>query len=139
MAFEGKWVILLAATSNEGGLDFQYLDTGDGQELYKKVIQTSTNWGSDENMMYVAGATRPKALKEIRQIIPSHFLLIPGVGAQGGDLKTVCKNALTNDCGLLVNSSRDIIYADGSENFAKAASLQAEKMQGQMAEVLQWI
>jgi len=139
LAFEGKWVILLAATSNEGGLDFQYLDTGDGQELYKKVIQTSTNWGSDENMMYVAGATRPKALKEIRQIIPSHFLLIPGVGAQGGDLKTVCKNALTNDCGLLVNSSRDIIYADGSENFAKAASLQAEKMQGQMAEVLQWI
>ncbi|MDE0470989.1 MAG: orotidine-5'-phosphate decarboxylase [Ekhidna sp.] len=136
--FEGKWAIILAATSNDGGKDFQDLDVG-GQELYKKVIQTSMNWGSDENIMYVVGATRSGALKEIRKIIPNYFLLIPGVGAQGGDLKAVCENGLNKECGLLVNSSRDIIYADASENFAKKAALQAEKMQRQMAELLYWI
>lgn len=138
LEFENKWVILLAATSNEGGLDFQYLDV-EGQKLYKKVIKTSSLWGSDENMMYVVGATRPEVLKEIRQIIPNHFLLIPGVGAQGGDLRAVCENGLNSECGLLINSSRGIIYADDSNDFAKAASLQARKIQQEMSETLQKI
>ncbi|MBC6400854.1 MAG: orotidine-5'-phosphate decarboxylase [Ekhidna sp.] len=138
LAFEGKWVILLAVTSNEGGMDFQYLDIS-GQKLYKKVIRTSAAWGSDENMMYVVGATHPEILKEVRKTVPDHFLLIPGIGAQGGDLKAVCESGLNKNCGLLVNSSRGIIYADGSKNFAKEASLQAEKIQKQMAETLQSI
>ena len=138
LEFEEKWVILLAATSNQGGLDFQYLNI-DGKELYKKVIEKSADWGSDQNMMYVVGATRPEALKEIRKIIPDHFLLIPGIGAQGGDLKAVCENGMNQQCGLLVNSSRGIIYTDDSKNFAKEASRQAEKIQQQMAVTLQAI
>lgn len=135
LEFEDKWVILLAATSNEGGLDFQYLNV-EGEELYKKVIQKSSTWGSADNMMYVVGATRPEALKEIRRIIPDHFLLIPGIGAQGGDLRAVCQNGLNEEVGLLVNSSRGIIYADDSKDFGKEASLQAKKVQSQMAEML---
>ena len=136
LEFENKWVILLAATSNPGGMDFQN-DEIEGEKLYQKVIRTSLDWGTEENMMYVVGATRPEALGEIRKTHPHHFLLIPGVGAQGGDLRTVCKFGLTEDCGLLVNSSRGIIYADSTDNFAKEASRQAEKLQVEMAEILQ--
>ena len=136
LEFKDKWVILLAATSNPGGLDFQHNEI-DGQKLYHKVIQKSLEWGDQENMMYVVGATRPEALKEIRSIIPNHFLLIPGVGAQGGSLKEVCKNGMSTDCGLLVNSSRGIIFADSTENFALEASRQAEVIQKEMAEILQ--
>ncbi len=135
LEFEGKWAIILAATSNSGGLDFQHLDIN-GEKLFEKVIKTSAGWGSEENIMYVVGATRPQALKEIRQLIPDHFLLIPGVGAQGGDLHAVCENGLNKDCGLLVNSSRGIIYADSSEKFAEAATEAAKSIQKEMCEVL---
>ena len=136
LSFDDKWVILLAATSNPGGLDFQH-DLVDGERLYEKVIRKSFEWGNDNNMMYVVGATRPEALKEIRKIVPDHFLLIPGVGAQGGDLKAVCENGMTADCGLLVNSSRGIIYADDSRNFATEAARQAQSIQKEMAKLLQ--
>ncbi len=136
LAFENKWVILLAATSNPGGMDFQHLDI-DGEKLYQRVIKKSLEWGTEENMMFVVGATRPEVLKEIRQTIPHHFLLIPGVGAQGGDLSQVCNNGMTDECGLLVNSSRGIIYADSSKDFGKEASYQAKKIQLTMAEMLQ--
>lgn len=136
LEFEDKWVILLAATSNPGGFDFQH-DEIDGEKLYQKVIRKSQEWGNEENMMYVVGATRPEALKEIRKSVPHHFLLIPGIGAQGGDLKAVCENGMNKDCGLLINSSRGIIYADQSASFGKEASRQAEKIQQEMAKMLQ--
>ncbi len=135
LEFENKWVILLAATSNPGGFDFQH-DEVNGEKLYQKVIRKSQEWGDQNNMMYVVGATRPEALKEIRSSIPEHFLLIPGVGAQGGDLKTVCANGMNQDCGLLVNSSRGILYTDTTKDFAKAAAHQAQKLQQEMAEIL---
>ncbi|MEO9871595.1 orotidine-5'-phosphate decarboxylase [Ekhidna sp.] len=135
LGFDNKWVIILAATSNPGGSDFQHL-TVDGDKFYEKVIKTSQEWGSEDSIMYVVGATRPEALKEIRKIIPNHFLLIPGVGAQGGDLKTVCENGLNKECGLLINSSRGIIYADGGQHFAKEAVREAEKIQAEMAKIL---
>lgn len=135
MEFEGKWVIILAATSNPGGSDFQHLEL-DGEKLYERVIDTSSKWGSEDNTMYVVGATRPEALKEIRKQVPKHFLLIPGVGAQGGDLKTVCENGLNDQCGLLVNSSRGIIYSDNSKSFAEAAGAAAHSIQQEMAEIL---
>ena len=135
LEFDGKWTIILAATSNPGGSDFQHLEIN-GEKLFEKVIKTSAMWGSIENIMYVVGATRPEALKEIRMIIPDHFLLIPGVGAQGGDLNAVCENGLNRDCGLLVNSSRGIIYSDSTEKFAEAASEAAEGIQLKMSEIL---
>ncbi|MEM0941481.1 MAG: orotidine-5'-phosphate decarboxylase [Bacteroidota bacterium] len=134
--FENKWVVLLAATSNPGGLDFQY-DEIKGEKLYEKVIRKSMDWGSKNNLMYVVGATRPGILKKIRQIVPDHFLLIPGIGAQGGDLKAVCENGLNKDAGLLVNSSRGIIYVDNSKDFSNKAAQQAEKIQLKMSEMLQ--
>lgn len=136
MEFADKWVIILAATSNPGGHDFQNLSVG-AMTLYEKVIRTSMEWGSKENTMYVVGATRPEELKEIRKIIPDHFLLIPGVGAQGGDLKQVCENGLNSDCGLLINSSRGIIYSDETERFAEAAGKEAKKIQQEMSQLLQ--
>lgn len=137
LGFDDKWVILLAATSNPGGLDFQHLQVGnDGDKLYEQVIKESSNWGSTDNLMYVVGATRPEALADIRKLVPEHFLLIPGVGAQGGDLHAVCKYGLNNQCGLLVNSSRGIIYSDSTENFGSAAGIQAKNVQLEMAEIL---
>lgn len=136
LEFEDKWVIILAATSNPGGLDFQHLTVGD-KKLYEQVIATSMTWGTSENTMYVVGATRPEALKDIRKLIPDHFLLIPGVGAQGGDLQAVCENGLTNECGLLINSSRGIIYADDSHSFAQKAGHEAQKIQLEMKQILQ--
>lgn len=132
LQFEKKWVILLALTSNEGALDFQNLPLASGKPLYKQVLQQSLEWGNSENMMYVVGATRAENLKEIRAIVPDHFLLIPGVGAQGGDLEAVSKYGMNTHCGLLVNSSRAIIYASGGRDFAQAAELEASKIQKQM-------
>ena len=135
LAFDQKWVILLAATSNPGALDFQQITVDSTDEkLFKKVIRISSEWGDKENLMYVVGATRPELLKDIRKVIPSHFLLIPGVGAQGGSLSEVCKYGMTKECGLLVNSSRGIIYANDSKDFAKAAANEAEKIQIEMTE-----
>ena len=137
LEFDKKWVILLAATSNPGALDFQQITVGDSKErLFEKVIKQSVEWGTSENLMYVVGATRPELLEDIRKIIPNHFLLIPGVGAQGGSLSEVCKYGMTGDCGLLINSSRGIIYADSSKNFANVAAKEAEKIQMKMTKQL---
>lgn len=131
LQFEGKWTILLALTSNEGANDFQ-LDIGKTEALYKHVLKTSSKWGTIDNMMYVVGATKAEWLTEIRTIIPEHFLLVPGIGAQGGSLEEVCKYGLTKDIGLIVNLSRSIIYASNDENFAKSAATEAQKIAKQM-------
>ncbi|MBR4146296.1 MAG: orotidine-5'-phosphate decarboxylase [Bacteroidales bacterium] len=135
LGFEDKWVILLALTSNKGSQDFQYLNTGD-KLLHQQVLQTATTWASSEKMMFVIGATHPEELGEIRKMLPDYFFLVPGVGAQGGDLQTVAKYGLSKECGLLVNSSRGIIYASNSEDFAERAAEEAQKLQRQMATVL---
>ena len=134
--YEGKWVILLALTSNKGAFDFQFLPTGGDQKLFEKVLETSKQWGGPENMMYVVGATKADMLTQVRAIVPDSFLLVPGVGAQGGSLEEVCKYGLTKDCGLLVNSSRGIIYASKGLDFAERAAEEARKLQQQMAAVL---
>ncbi len=137
MTYLDKWVILLALTSNKGAADFQYLKNNEnGDQLFESVLKTSQNWGTPENMMYVVGATKAEKLKEIREIIPNHFLLVPGVGAQGGSLQEVAKNGMNNKCGLLVNSSRGIIYASNNVDFAEKAKLAAQEVQLEMAELL---
>lgn len=135
LSHNNKWVILLALTSNRGADDFQYHNE-DGIRLFERVLTVSRKWGSINNMMYVVGATRAEMLKEIRQIVPEHFLLVPGVGAQGGSLKEVAKYGLNSKCGLLVNSSRGIIFADSSENFAKVAGEKAAEIQKEMEHYL---
>ncbi len=135
LAFDNKWVILLALTSNLGSKDFQQKEVG-GQKLYEKVLATSSTWGTVDNMMYVVGATKADALKEIRNIIPEHFLLVPGIGAQGGSLEEVAKNGMNKKCGLLVNSSRGIIYASNGQEFGDSAAKEAEKLQVEMAKLL---
>jgi len=137
LTYEGKWVTLLALTSNKGAFDFQFMkDAETGERLFEKVLKTSLNWGTDENMMYVVGATKAEMLTDIRTIIPEHFLLVPGVGAQGGSLEEVAKYGLNSTCGLLVNSSRQIIYASSEMDYAKAARLEAEKVQLEMEKIL---
>jgi orotidine-5'-phosphate decarboxylase len=131
LGIPGKWVILLALTSNEGAFDFQFIKSKD-KHLFETVLETSKAWGTDETMMYVVGATKTESLAEIRKIIPSHFLLVPGVGAQGGSLQEVCKYGLNVDCGLLVNASRSILYASGGTDFAEKAKEEAQKMQKEM-------
>ena len=137
LEYDGKWVILLALTSNKGSQDFQLTEDSNGERLFEKVLRTSQKWGNEENMMYVVGATQGKMFGDIRLIVPSHFLLVPGVGAQGGSLQEVCKYGMNKDCGLLVNSSRGIIYAGNGENFAEIAAQKAKELQMQMAEELQ--
>ena len=132
LEFKDKWAIVLALTSNEGGLDFQKIKGENGKQLFKQVLETSQNWGTDKNMMYVVGATRSEQLSEIRKIIPNHFLLVPGVGAQGGSVEDVAKYGMNDDCGLLVNSSRGIIYASSDIDFAEKAREEAEKLQHKM-------
>ena len=132
LAYEGTWVIVLALTSNPGSHDFQLTKDEDGTMLFEKVLATSQKWGSDENMMYVVGATQGKSFENVRRIVPNHFLLVPGVGAQGGSLEEVCKYGMNSDCGLLVNASRAIIFADSSENFAAVAAEKARDYQQQM-------
>lgn len=131
LTYRNKWVILLALTSNKGADDFQYHNE-DGIKLFERVLTLSSKWGSINNLMYVVGATRAEMLKDIRKIVPEHFLLIPGVGAQGGSLQEVAKYGLTSKCGLLVNSSRGIIFADNSENFDKIAGEKAREIQSEM-------
>lgn len=138
LKYPGKWAIILAATSNEGSADFQRMeDRYSGLKLFERIIEYSKNWGNTDNTMYVVGATRAELLKDIRNSIPKHFLLIPGVGAQGGNLREVCKNGMNDMCGLLVNSSRAILYADNTERFAEVAGQKAEAMQEEMYELLQ--
>ena len=137
LTYEGKWVTLLALTSNKGAFDFQFMkDAETGERLFEKVLRTSLGWGTDENMMYVVGATKAEMLTDIRAIVPEHFLLVPGVGAQGGSLAEVAKYGLNSTCGLLVNSSRQIIYASEEADYAKAARLEAEKVQLEMEQIL---
>lgn len=133
--FEDKWVVLLALTSNAGSKDFQYLSVGD-KMLHQQVLQTATTWADSEKMMFVVGATHPEELGEIRKMLPDYFFLVPGVGAQGGDLQAVAKNGLNNECGLLVNSSRGIIYASNGSDFAIRAGEKAKELQEQMAVLL---
>ncbi len=132
LAFENKHTILLALTSNAGAFDFQ-TKTVDGKELYKQVLETSKTWKNSENLMYVVGATKAEYLADIREIVPDSFLLVPGVGAQGGNLQDVCKYGMSENVGLLINSSRGIIYASGGEDFAAAAASKAEALQKEMA------
>jgi orotidine-5'-phosphate decarboxylase len=133
LGYEGKWVILLALTSNKGSQDFQLTTDSDGERLFEKVLRVSQQWGNAENMMFVVGATQGRMFEDIRKIAPDHFLLVPGVGAQGGSLQEVCRYGMTRDCGLLVNSSRGIIYASQGEDFAAAAATAAHDLQQQMA------
>ena len=139
LAYEGKWVILLALTSNKGSHDFQLTEDPEGERLFEKVLRKSQQWGDKDNMMYVVGATQGRMFEDIRKIVPDHFLLVPGVGAQGGSLEEVCKYGMNADCGLIVNSSRGIIYVDKTENFAAASRKAAQEVQAQMAEQLQAI
>ena len=136
LEYEGYWTIVLALTSNPGSHDFQLTEDAEGEKLYEKVLKTSQQWGSDENMMYVVGATQGKAFENIRRRVPNHFLLVPGVGAQGGSLEEVCKYGMNADCGLLVNASRAIIFADSSENFAAVAAEKARDYKEQMEKEL---
>lgn len=131
LEYPGKWVILLALTSNRGADDFQYHNE-EGLKLYEKVLRLSGNWGTIDNLMYVVGATRAAMLKDIRKIVPEHFLLVPGVGAQGGSLGDVAAYGLTDKCGLLVNSSRAILFADNTENFDRTAAEKAMEIQKEM-------
>ena len=136
LGYEGKWVILLALTSNKGSHDFQLTESPDGERLFEKVLRRSQQWASDEQMMYVVGATQGQMFEDIRRLAPTHFLLVPGVGAQGGSLQEVCKYGMTRDCGLLVNSSRGIIYASQGEDFAEVAAQKAQELQQEMAAIL---
>lgn len=132
LSYPGKWAVILALTSNKGADDFQY-HTEKGQRLFERVLKISQRWGTTDNIMYVVGATRAEMLADIRKIVPDHFLLVPGVGAQGGSLQEVVQYGMNDRCGLLVNSSRGIIYADSTERFAEVAGEKAREMQEEMA------
>lgn len=136
LGYDGKWVIVLALTSNKGSHDFQLTEGKDGERLFERVIRQSRQWAGADKMMYVVGATQGKMFEDIRKVAPDNFLLVPGVGAQGGSLEEVCRYGMTRDCGLIVNSSRAIIYASGGEDFAEAAGRAAKAVQEQMARLL---
>ncbi|HET6245261.1 MAG: orotidine-5'-phosphate decarboxylase [Bacteroidetes bacterium] len=136
--YPGKWAVLLGLTSNPGAMDFQFIPTSiDDQKVYEKVLIRSQKWGSEENLMYVIGATRSDLLTKVRKLIPNHFLLIPGVGAQGGDLTSVAEFGMTKECGLIVNAARSIIYASKGKDFAERAREEALKIQKEMELLLQ--
>ena len=139
LGYDGKWVILLALTSNKGSNDFQLTTDTEGERLFEKVIRKSQQWGNIDNMMYVVGATQGKMFEDIRKVAPESFLLVPGVGAQGGSLEEVCRYGMNKDCGLLVNSSRGIIYASSGEDYAEVAGQKAKELQEQMASELEKI
>lgn len=139
LGYQDKWVVLLALTSNKGSHDFQLTADTEGERLFEKVLRKSQEWGNDENMMYVVGATQGAMFADIRKLAPNHFLLVPGVGAQGGSLQEVCKYGMIKDCGLLVNSSRGIIYASNQEDFAEVAAQKAKELQQEMAAELEKI
>lgn len=136
LEFENKWVILLALTSNEGSADFQLISSKSGKPLFQEVLEKSSKWGNPDNMMYVVGATRGEKIAEVRKIVPEHFFLVPGVGAQGGSLEDVAHYGMNSHCGLLVNSSRGIIYAGNGKDFAKLAGSEAKKLQQEMEKLL---
>lgn len=133
LEYEGKWVILLALTSNSGSKDFQLTKNEEGERLFERVLKKGLEWGNTGNLMFVVGATRGSLIGDVRKVAPESFLLVPGVGAQGGSLEEVCKYGMTKDCGLLVNSSRGIIYASDGEDFAEASAAKAKALQEQMA------
>lgn len=133
LEYKDKWVVLLALTSNKGSHDFQLTADAQGERLFEKVIRKSQEWGTPENLMYVVGATQGQMFEDIRRVAPQQFLLVPGVGAQGGSLQEVCKYGIIKDCGLLVNSSRGIIYASHADDFAQAAAKKAKALQEEMA------
>ena len=137
LEYDGKWVALLALTSNKGSLDFQLTKDENGERLFEKVMRKAQEWGTPQNMMFVVGATRGEMFKDVRRVAPHHFLLVPGVGAQGGSLEEVCQYGMTSDCGLLVNSSRGIIYASDDEDFAEMAGNKAREMQQAMEKLLE--
>lgn len=137
LEFKNKWVILLAHTSNPGSSDFQLIESKTGKKLYEEVITKSQQWGTPDQLMYVVGATRADKIAEIRKLAPEHFFLVPGIGAQGGDLAEVSKHGLNRQCGLLVNSTRAIIYASSDQDFAKAAGREAESVKEEMGKLLQ--
>lgn len=132
LSYPGKWAILLALTSNRGSADFQMLEDAQGERLFEKVLRRSSDWGDEFSMMYVVGATQGSLLQDVRKLVPRHFLLVPGVGTQGGSLKEVARYAMNDDCGLLVNASRQILYASKDEEFAQAARQEALKLQQEM-------
>ena len=134
--YEDKWVVILALTSNKSADDFETLQLANGDPLWKEVLKKAKTWGTPDNTMFVVGATRAEMVKEVREIVPDHFLLVPGVGAQGGSLEEVARHGMNSRCGLLVNSSRGIIYADGTENFAEAAAAEARKIAAEMSLLL---
>ncbi|MDR3308587.1 MAG: orotidine-5'-phosphate decarboxylase [Tannerella sp.] len=136
LEYRDKWVILLALTSNRGSQDFQFTEDAAGERLFEKTLRVSQRWGDDQNMMYVVGATQGSMFEDIRRIVPRHFLLVPGVGAQGGSLEEVCRYGMNDECGLIVNSSRAVIYADNTPEFASAAAREAMKVQQEMAKYL---
>jgi orotidine-5'-phosphate decarboxylase len=136
LGFEGKWVILLALTSNKGAADFQFEQLQSGERVFERVLKTASNWADDKQMMFVVGATQAKMLADIRKIVPTHFLLVPGVGAQGGSLQEVAAFGMNSDCGLLINASRSILYASNQEDFAEKAQQEALKMQEEMKQLL---
>jgi orotidine-5'-phosphate decarboxylase len=136
LEFKNKWTIVLALTSNEGANDFQFYKNKEGQELFKEVVSKVCSWGNDENTMFVVGATRKEDIAEVRQIAKKHFLLVPGVGAQGGSLNDVVEYGWNSDCGLLINSSRGIIYASKENDFAEKARIEAQKIQQEMENIL---
>jgi orotidine-5'-phosphate decarboxylase len=137
LSYEDKWVILLALTSNKGAFDFQLFEYASGKKLFQEVLERASKWGNEDNMMFVVGATKAEMLAEIRKIIPNHFLLVPGVGAQGGSMAEVAKYGLTKDCGLLINASRSILFASSGINFADDARAEAFRMQQEMKEILE--
>ncbi|MBQ6653091.1 MAG: orotidine-5'-phosphate decarboxylase [Prevotella sp.] len=137
LEYEGKWVAVLALTSNKGSQDFQMQEDKFGYRLFERVVNESQKWGTTENMMFVVGATQGELIKDVRKYAPDHFLLVPGVGAQGGSLKEVCQYGMTKDCGLLVNASRSIIYACDDDHYAEEAGNKARELQQQMAAELE--
>ena len=136
LGYPDKWVILLALTSNKGAFDFQFMEDQQGEKLFQKVLRSSQHWASEESMMYVVGATKSVELEGIRNIVPNHFLLVPGVGAQGGSLSEVAKYGMNDQCGLIVNSSRAILYASGGQDFAEKAGEAALEVQFEMKNLL---
>lgn len=136
LTYPSKWVIVLGLTSNKGSQDFQFTADASGERLFEKVMRVSQNWADENTMMYVVGATQGKLFTDVRKVVPNHFLLVPGVGAQGGSLEEVAEYGMNNECGLLVNSSRQIIYADKSEQFAEAARKEARSVQKKMEAIL---
>ncbi len=137
LGYPGRWAVILALTSNPSAADFELLELGTGKKLYEQVLATSASWGTPDNTMFVVGATQAAALENVRRIVPGHFLLVPGVGAQGGSLEEVARHGMNSRCGLLVNSSRGIIYADRSERFAETAAQKAAETAAQMAKLIE--